>query len=97
MERGGGILGTIAQGDDRHDRFPFRDIENGAESIGVTRPHDQGVETHCPGFQDQESVAQTVVVSTPSVANLIGWIAPEEAALRGQVAVMVSALSALKK
>ena len=51
------------------------------ELVSVAHTHDERVETHGTGFQNQVAVAQAVVVGTPSIAYLVGLIALEEARL----------------
>ena len=49
--------------------------------VGITHTHDECVESHGPCLHNQIAVAQTVVVGTPAVTDLIGLVALEEARL----------------
>ncbi len=73
------IFGAVAEGDDGGDGFFARDLEEGAEAIGITHAHDQRIEAHGAGGQDQIAVAQAVVVRTPEITELVGLLTAEKA------------------
>ena len=71
----------VAQGYDCHDRLTFGDVEERAESVGVAHSHDERVEAHGTGLQNQIAVAQAIVVGTPSIAHFIRLVSLEKARL----------------
>ena len=81
MDRGGGILGTIAQGDDGQDRLVLGNVEQFTQFSGIAHTHDERVKAHGARLQDQIGIAQAVVVSAPQVPGLIDGRTAEKARL----------------
>ena len=79
MFRAFGLSIPVAKCDDRHNRLVLWDVEECAKGIGVAHTHDECVEAHGASLQNQVAVTQAIVVGSPSVANLIGLVALEEA------------------
>ena len=71
----------VAQRDDRHNRFVFRNVEQRAKGIGITHTHDERIEAFGSGLQDKISITEAVVVGALAVAHLIGLLATEETRL----------------
>ena len=63
---------TIAKGDDSHDSLVLWNLEEGTEGIGITHTHDEGIEAHGTGYQDEVAIAQAIVVCSPAVADFVG-------------------------
>ena len=75
------FAGAITQGDDGHHGLVVGDAEEGAQGIGIAHAHDERVEVHGACRKHEEGIAQTIVVRSPAIANLVGGLAVEVAGL----------------
>ena len=83
MDGDAGLFGAVAEGDDSEDSLGGGDGEEGAEVIGLAHAHDEGVEAHGAGFEDEVGVAESVVVGAPEVSGGVDGGAAEETGLSG--------------
>ena len=64
-------FGCLADCDNRHNSFCFRNIKEFAEFIRFTNSHDQSGKSEVFCLEDQVFILQTKVIASPSVSKFI--------------------------
>lgn len=70
-----GLASTITECYSCHDSFVFWNVEQFTESLVITHTHNESVESHSASSQYQISIAYSIVISTPTVADFISGLA----------------------